>query len=116
MSSTTKQAFVEVCAVEDLWMGEMESFEVASHEVLILNVDGELQAFDGICPHQSVSLVEGRFDGKVLTCRAHEWSFDACTGEGINPKAECLRRFALRIEGGKVFVSTDPSEEQGETA
>ncbi|HSV53675.1 MAG TPA: Rieske 2Fe-2S domain-containing protein [Burkholderiaceae bacterium] len=111
MSDITSQAFMEVCAVGDLWAGEMESFDVGTHEVLILNVEGELQAFDGVCPHQSVSLVEGRFDGNVLTCRAHEWSFNACDGKGINPKGACLRRFPLRIVEGKVLVATEPIDE-----
>jgi toluene monooxygenase system ferredoxin subunit len=114
MSDTTSQALVEVCALEDLWAGEMESFDIGMHEVLVLNIGGELQAFDGICPHQSAPLVEGRFDGKTLTCRAHEWSFDACTGQGINPKSECLRRFELRVVDGKVFVATEPNEEPGD--
>ncbi|HSV84859.1 MAG TPA: Rieske 2Fe-2S domain-containing protein [Ramlibacter sp.] len=109
MADVMSQEFVEVCASEDLWAGEMETFDVGEHEVLILNVEGELKAFEGICPHQSVPLAEGRFDGKVLTCRAHEWSFDACTGQGINPKNECLRQFALLVVDGKVFVATEPN-------
>lgn len=100
--------FVEVCAADDVWIGDMECFDVGTQEVLILNVEGELQAFDGICPHQSVPLIEGRFDGKVLTCRAHEWSFDACSGRSVNPKGECLRRFPLRVVEGKVFVAIEP--------
>jgi toluene monooxygenase system ferredoxin subunit len=112
VSDITSQEFVEVCAVEDVWSGEMESFDVGDREVLILNVEGQLHAYDGICPHQSMPLIDGRFEGNVLTCRAHEWSFDACTGQGINPKAECLRRYPLQILDGKVFVAIEPNDEQ----
>lgn len=111
MTDTSSQQFIEVCAADDLWVGEMECFDAGSHEVLILNVDGRLHAFDAICPHQSVPLVEGRFDGRVLTCRAHEWSFDACSGQGINPKGECLRRFPLRVVDGKVFVAIEAANQ-----
>jgi nitrite reductase/ring-hydroxylating ferredoxin subunit len=52
--SATSLVFVEVCAVDDLWAAEMESFDVGSQEVLILNVDGQLHAYDGVCPHQSM--------------------------------------------------------------
>lgn len=109
MDGDSTQEFLEVCAVEDLWAGEMESFDVGLQEILILNVEGQLLAYDGICPHQSVPLVEGKFDGKFLTCRAHEWSFDACTGQSVNPKGKCLRRFPLRIADGKIFVAVDSS-------
>jgi toluene monooxygenase system ferredoxin subunit len=108
MSEVDSQAFVEVCDADDIWIGEMECFDVGLQEVLLLNVEGEIQAFDATCPHQSVPLIEGRFDGKVLTCRAHEWSFDACSGHSINPKGECLRRFPLRVTDGKVFVAIEP--------
>ncbi len=111
MSELTSAEFVEVCAVDDLWQGEMESFDAGSQEVLIVNVDGKFHAYDGLCPHQSMPLVEGRFDGQVLTCRAHEWSFDACTGQGINPHNACLRRFPLRIVDGKVFVAIEPNND-----
>ena len=99
---------VELCAVDDLWIGEMEAFDVGPHEVLLVNIDGEIHAYDGVCPHQGVSLIEGSLDGKVLTCRAHQWSFDVCTGASINPSGECLRRFELRIEDGRVWV-VDPA-------
>src|ERR1035438_2059504 len=106
MPDTASEQFVEVCAADDLWVGEMMCFDAGPHEVLVLNVEGELHAYDSLCPHQSRPLIEGRFDGKVLTCRAHEWSFDACSGRSINPAGECLRRFPLRVVEGKVFVAT----------
>jgi nitrite reductase/ring-hydroxylating ferredoxin subunit len=109
--SAATHAFVEVCALDDLWAGEMDCFDVGSQEVLILNVDGQLHAYDGVCPHQSRPLIEGRFDGKTLVCRAHEWSFDACSGQGINPRSACLHRFPLRIVDGKVFVAVEASNE-----
>jgi toluene monooxygenase system ferredoxin subunit len=102
---------IELCAADDLWIGEMECFDAGAQEVLVVNIDGELHAYDALCPHQSIPLIEGRLDGKVLTCRAHEWSFDACTGHGINPKGECLRRFPLRIVDGKVFVAIEPVDD-----
>jgi nitrite reductase/ring-hydroxylating ferredoxin subunit len=97
--------FVEICETEDLWAGEMMEFDVAGRAVLVLNVDGTFHAFDGTCPHQNVSLAEGRLDGAKLTCRAHEWEFDVSTACSINPKGECLKRHAIRIEDGKVFVA-----------
>lgn len=109
MDATTPRSdslrFVELCALDDLWIGEMASFGLGDREVLVVNVEGELHAYDGACPHQGVPLAEGDFDGRVLTCRAHQWSFDACSGQGINPAGECLRRFELRVVDGKVYVA-----------
>jgi nitrite reductase/ring-hydroxylating ferredoxin subunit len=91
------EGYVELIEADSLWDGEMESFDVDDAEVLVVKVDGQIQAYDGICPHQSQSLVEGDLEGGVLTCRAHEWQFDARTGEGINPRDTCLRRHDVRV-------------------
>ena len=89
--------FVDLIGVDELWDGEMESFDIGDQEVLVLKVDGRVHAYQGICPHQSVSLVEGELEGNTLTCRAHEWQFDVHSGEGINPKGECLARHDVRV-------------------
>jgi toluene monooxygenase system ferredoxin subunit len=101
-------AFVAVAAEDELWDGEMEAYDVGDAEVLVVKLDGGFTAFDGICPHQSVSLVEGTLDGTTLTCRAHEWSFDVRSGAGVNPRTACLRRHAVRVRDGQVLVSRAP--------
>jgi toluene monooxygenase system ferredoxin subunit len=89
--------YVELIEADALWDGEMESFDVGDDEVLVVKVDGQIRAYDGICPHQSQSLVEGDLEGGILTCRAHEWQFDVRTGQGVNPKDTCLLRHDVRV-------------------
>lgn len=97
--------FVDLIEEGDLWDGEMEAFDVDGEEVLLVKVDGQVRAYDGICPHQGMSLVEGQLDGRVLTCFAHEWEFDVLTGQGVNPKNERLTSYDVRVtENGMVQV------------
>ncbi|MGH3555961.1 MAG: Rieske 2Fe-2S domain-containing protein [Mycobacterium sp.] len=96
--------FVDLVAVDELWDGEMESFDIGDAEVLLVKIDGQIHAYDGLCPHQSTPLVEGRLDGRVLTCRAHEWQFDVLTGAGVNPRDTCLHRHDVRIVDGVIQV------------
>ena len=107
MSADTED-FVAVVADDELWDGEMESYEVDGTEVLVVKVDGEHYAYHGICPHQSFSLVDGELDGTTLTCRAHEWTFDVKSGAGLNPRDTCLTRHAVRVADGAVAVSRRP--------
>jgi toluene monooxygenase system ferredoxin subunit len=95
--------FVRLCA-DDMWEGEMESFEVEAEEILVIKLDGRYCAYQGVCPHQSTSLVDGELADGVLTCRAHLWQFDARTGRGINPESACLRRFPVEVVDGEVRV------------
>lgn len=101
-------AFKKVCTLDDLWEGEMESVQVDGQEVLLVWPEGgELKAFQGTCPHQNIPLVEGKFDGKTVICRAHLWQFDACSGKGINPSDCALAQFPVKIDGDSVLVNVE---------
>lgn len=105
MNLETQGNYVDVCDEADLWEGDMQAFDVGEHEVLVVNIDGELHAYHGTCPHQSVPLVEGTLEGKVLTCRAHLWQFDVCTGKGINPSSAALKKIPIRVVDGRIGVA-----------
>ncbi|TAM12857.1 MAG: 2Fe-2S ferredoxin [Nevskiaceae bacterium] len=101
-------AFEKLCELDDLWEGEMESFEIRGVEILVVwPTDGEIIAYQGLCPHQDIPLAEGKFDGKTLICRAHSWTFDGCSGVGINPSDCCLARYPIKVVGNDVLVDID---------
>jgi nitrite reductase/ring-hydroxylating ferredoxin subunit len=52
--------------------------------------------------------------GNVLTCRAHHYSYDAVTGQGINPAGLQLRVLPVRIENGVVSVDPHPLAAEAE--
>jgi len=99
---------VEVAGADEFWDGEMDAFDVGETEVLVVRLNGKFHAFHGICPHQSSALVDGKLKDGVLTCSAHEWQFNAETGQGINPASECLIRHAIEIRAGAIYVSREP--------
>jgi toluene monooxygenase system ferredoxin subunit len=102
--------YTRVCTADQLREGDMAAFFVDGVEVLVLrDARGSLHAMDGTCPHEDTPLVDGDFDGSVLTCLAHLWSFDVTTGQGINPPTCRLTQYALKVEGDDVFV--DPEGE-----
>jgi toluene monooxygenase system ferredoxin subunit len=96
--------WVHVGPLDDLWQGEMRAVMVAGRDVLLCNIEGEVLAYEDRCPHLANPLSKGRLDGRVLTCAAHEWAFDVCTGAGVNPATVCLRRFPVRIDRASIFV------------
>jgi toluene monooxygenase system ferredoxin subunit len=100
--------FQRACSGDEVWEGEMTEVDVGTHTILLLRLDGgELRAYQGMCPHQDIPLSEGKFDGKVLMCRAHQWTFDAGSGHGINPGDCRLAPYPVREEGDDVLVELD---------
>jgi len=97
-------SFQVVVEVDNLWPGEMKAFVVNAVRVLLVNVEGEIHAYEDRCAHQAVKLSEGKLDGTTLICKAHEWTYDLVSGDGINPAGVCLRRFAVKVEGPNVLV------------
>lgn len=103
-------AYQRVCAADEISVEEMAAFFVDGWEVLVVRDGrGRLHAMDGTCPHEDFPLVHGLFDGTVLTCANHLWSFDATTGKGINPPSRKLAKYAVKVEDGDVFVDTEAS-------
>ena len=89
---------------EDLWEGEIAAVEVAGTKVVLLNVAGEIRAYEDRCPHLGSQLSEGDLDGRILTCAMHLWEFDALTGKGTNPGNSQLTVLEARVSGGNIEV------------
>jgi toluene monooxygenase system ferredoxin subunit len=95
----------EAMHIDDLWEGEMAPVEVQGTKVLLINVDGEVNAYQNRCPHQAWPLDEGDFDGETLTCIRHMWQFDAASGRGINPDDCSMLRYRCEVgDDGMIWV------------
>jgi toluene monooxygenase system ferredoxin subunit len=103
--AVTEGGWIPVGTLDDLWEGEMVAAAVGPVAVVLVNVDGEVHAFEDRCPHAANPLSQGRFDGRILTCAAHEWTFDGHGGAGVNPASACLRAYAVRIVGDVIEVN-----------
>jgi toluene monooxygenase system ferredoxin subunit len=83
----------------------MEAVEVAGKKVLLVNVGGDVRAYENRCPHQAWALDEGDFDGETIICTRHMWEFDAGTGQGVNPNNCRLTVYPCRVtESGAIMV------------
>ena len=102
-------AFRKVANLDELWDGEMTVLEMEGRVVLLVNVDGGIHAYADSCPHLGSRLSQGSLRRNVLACATHGWEFDVSTGQGINPKAACLKSFAVKIENGDILIDLDIS-------
>jgi toluene monooxygenase system ferredoxin subunit len=106
MSETLQQQWHQVSHLDDLWEGEMEAVEVEGKPVLLVNLDGNVIAYQNRCPHQEWPLNDGDLDDNKLTCAQHLWEFDVTTGKGINPSTCALTGYQCKVDDdGTISVS-----------
>jgi nitrite reductase/ring-hydroxylating ferredoxin subunit len=102
--------FVRAAALGDVPPGQAIAVIVGDWEVGLFNIDGAIYAIDNICPHQGAPLSEGWIEGATVTCPWHAWCFDLRTGAlRLGSSFDGIDRFEVRVEGGDIFVSTEPS-------
>ncbi|WP_328361554.1 Rieske 2Fe-2S domain-containing protein [Mycobacterium sp. NBC_00419] len=97
----------DVADADEVWEGEVLDFEVGGEEVMVAHLlGGDLRAFQGMCPHQEISLLDGEWDADTseLTCGGHAWVFDLRTGKGVNPAGCQLFQYAVRVADDKIQV------------
>jgi toluene monooxygenase system ferredoxin subunit len=105
-----------VLAEADLWIGEMRAVQVQGEHLLVVRGEGGVCVFRDRCPHQGYPLSEGTLEDGVLTCRVHRHSFDAASGDGINPLRPCLSRVPARVEAGQIVIELPEPAEPGRAA
>ncbi len=96
--------FVKVGAAGDLAPGQVMEAEIGGNVYAICNVDGELRAFDGICPHAGGPLGQGNIADGRLVCPWHAWEYDCLTGANDYDESLKLASFPVKIEGGDILV------------
>jgi toluene monooxygenase system ferredoxin subunit len=102
-------SYRRVADAASLWPGDMKGLIVGTTRVLLVNVDGDVRAYEDACPHRGVPLSWGKLEcpSGTLTCGMHLWQYDARTGQGVNPHGVALRALPMKIEDGGIWVEVD---------
>ena len=79
---------VDVAALDDLAPGTMLMVQVDGTDILLVNLDGTVDAMQGVCSHEYFELDKGFLTGDSITCALHLSRFDLETGEALDPPAE----------------------------
>lgn len=94
---------------DELWDGEMRSLNIRGDKIVLIRFNNQIYAYEDRCVHKSVPLSQGQLQGNVMTCKAHHWQFDVCSGKGLNPQDMQLRSFPIRLDGEKIYIEVGSS-------
>ncbi len=97
---------IDLFAVDEVPEGTMKMGWVdGMDQVLIVNAEGHVRAYQGICSHEYFELDKGFLTAGTLTCALHLSRFDLTSGEPIDPPAEMpLEIYPVVVENGRVLI------------
>lgn len=99
--------WTRVASLDQLPPGRTREIIAADRVIALANVEGQVFALDGVCPHQGGPLGEGRIEGSTLTCPWHGWQFNVCTGQHCLSQTIVQPSYPVRVEGGEIFVNLE---------
>ena len=101
-------AWVDALSADDLPNDDVKGVVIAGRDIAIYTVGDEVYATDNLCTHGNARLCDGFLDGHEIECPLHQGKFDVRTGQpACEPVTEVLRRYPVRVEGGRVFLQFD---------
>lgn len=99
--------WIEVGTIEDIPKLGARVVKTASGDIGVFRTaDDEIFALRDQCPHKGGPLSQGIVHGKKVTCPLHNWNIELDSGEAVSPDEGCAARYPVKIESGKVFLST----------
>jgi len=101
----------DLAPIHDCPPGTACEYVAGERIVALFNVEGELFAIDGVCPHQGGPLGQGRLTGCLVTCPWHGWQFDVRDGQHRTNKNYRHPTFRVRVTGERIEVEI-PEESQ----
>lgn len=94
-----------VLQLKELQPGSIQSATAGDHEVLLVNVDGDIFALYPKCTHYGAPLADGILNGDRLICPWHHACFSAKTGHHLEaPGIDGLPTYEVELRGDEVWV------------
>ena len=92
-------------ALADLADNAAFATKLGNRPIALYRLDGKIHALDDVCTHALALLSQGFIEDGAVECPLHGARFDIATGRCLSPPATVdLRTYAVRVEGGEVFV------------
>jgi 3-phenylpropionate/trans-cinnamate dioxygenase ferredoxin subunit len=93
-------------AIDEVPPGTMKMAWVdGTDQVIVINTDDGIRAFQGICTHEYFELDKGFLTAGSLTCALHLSRFDLRDGEPLDPPAELpLATYPVVVEDDRILI------------
>jgi NADPH-dependent 2,4-dienoyl-CoA reductase/sulfur reductase-like enzyme/nitrite reductase/ring-hydroxylating ferredoxin subunit len=107
MGTTTQSvAMQDVAALDEVPVERAIRVKVSGVPVLLVRDGERVHAYGADCPHAGAPLEKGGLCNGRIVCPWHKGTFAIADGRLVEPPAlEGLKRYPVRLENGRIFVS-----------
>jgi nitrite reductase/ring-hydroxylating ferredoxin subunit len=95
---------VKVASLSILPAGQVMEVNESGEPYAVCNVQGELYALNGVCPHQGGPLGEGALHDTMLVCPWHAWEFDCRTGQNDFDPDVTIEKIPVSVDRGEIYL------------
>lgn len=99
--------FLETIALDRLPVGRSMVVRIASKDVALFNVEGNIYALSDACAHAGASLGSSKLRGPIVTCRGHGFRYDVTTGHCTSILGLRVASYQVKVVDRKIMVSID---------
>ncbi|MEO0983700.1 MAG: ferric reductase-like transmembrane domain-containing protein [Pseudomonadota bacterium] len=116
-SSARAADWIKVADLAEMEDGRAKIVAPAKGErIAVFLYDGKISAVSNVCRHQGGPLGEGRVIDGCITCPWHGYQYLPDSGRSPPPFTEKIATYAVKIEGGAVYVDPSPNAPGTEVA
>lgn len=115
-AATEGDTWIKVGRLADIpLLGARVVCTVLGNVAVFRTADDKVYALADRCPHKGGPLSQGMVFGTRVACPLHDWVIDLKTGKAVGPDIGCATTYAVRVEGGVIWLRLmfQPSAAEG---
>ncbi|SRR5579871_4057489 len=97
-------SFVKVAQVSQLPPGSLTEIALGDDRIALCNVNGQVAAIGGTCPHRGGPLGQGALHGTQVVCPWHAWEWDCRTGANDFDPNQKVPVYAVEVRGDDILI------------
>jgi nitrite reductase (NADH) small subunit len=111
------EQWIDICSVDDLPVlgSRVVERKVGGNIAIFRNQADRIFALLDRCPHKGGPLSQGIVFGERVACPLHNWSIGLVDGTAALPDEGCTTTFAVKVEGGRVYLDSNQVHATGGT-
>ncbi len=103
--------WIEIASLDDIPRLGARVVKTDTVEIAVFRtMRDEIFALKDECPHRKGPLSQGIVHDTTVTCPLHNWKIDLASGEAKAPDQGCARRFPVKVEDGRIYLSLSDRE------